>query len=60
MGLLTWWRKSDEDTARAADAKIEDETRRADAKVEDEARAADAQMTDAGDQLELPAEGGAT
>jgi hypothetical protein len=59
MGLLTWWRKSD-DTARAGDAKIEDETRRADAKVEDEARAADAQMTDAGDKLELPAEGGAT
>jgi F0F1-type ATP synthase epsilon subunit len=58
MGLLTWWRKSDVDKARAADAKIEDEARSADAKVADEARAADAQMADAGDKLEPPAEGG--
>ena len=59
MGLLTWWRKSDEDKARAADAKVEDKARAADAKIENEARAADARMANAGDKPEPPAESGA-
>jgi hypothetical protein len=59
MGLLTWWRKSDEDKARAADAKVQDKARAADAKVADKARAADAEMADAGDKREPPAQGGA-